>query len=93
MHSMWKWRRLSETLPHSIKAESRWNDTVTREYICTGYKCKNICSYRVMAADKLESNILDHIRNLYRHPKVQERSCNTALSLCRLNSELSSRRT
>jgi site-specific DNA recombinase len=50
-----------------------WNDTVTYEYICTGYKYKGICSQRVMSAIKLEGEVLDHIKNLYAHPKVQER--------------------
>jgi len=51
----------------------RWKDTITYEYICTGYKYKGICSPRVMSAAKLESAVLDHIKNLYNHPKVQER--------------------
>lgn len=50
-----------------------WKDTITFEYICTGYKYKGACSsQRVMSAEKLESEVLDHIKNLYAHPKVQE---------------------
>jgi site-specific DNA recombinase len=51
---------------------SNWNDTVTHEYICTGYKYKGICKQRVMSAEKLESSVLDHIKNLYANPKIQE---------------------
>jgi site-specific DNA recombinase len=50
-----------------------WKDTITHEYICTGYKYKGICSQRVMSATKLEGEVLDHVKNLYAHPKVQER--------------------
>ncbi len=50
----------------------KWNNTITYEYICTGYKYKGICSQRVMSATKLESEVLDHVRNLYAHPKLQE---------------------
>jgi len=50
-----------------------WKDTITYEYICTGYKYKGICSQRVMSASKLETAVLDHIQNLYAHPKVQEK--------------------
>lgn len=48
-----------------------WNDTLTYEYICTGYKYKGICSQRVMSADKLEPMVLDQIKSVYAHPKVQ----------------------
>ncbi|MEK9207203.1 MAG: recombinase family protein [Patescibacteria group bacterium] len=51
----------------------KWKDTVTYEYICTGYKYKGICSPRVMSAKKLETAVLDHVKNLYAHPNVQER--------------------
>ena len=54
------------------KKNSRWQDTVTYEYICTGYKYSGICSQRVMSAVKLETAVLDHVKNLYNHPKVQE---------------------
>ncbi len=50
-----------------------WNDTITHEYICTGYKYYGECSSRIMSAEKLENAVLDHIRNIYKHPKVQER--------------------
>jgi site-specific DNA recombinase len=50
-----------------------WKDTFTFEYICTGYKYKGICSQRVMSGQRLESTVLDHVKNLYAHPKVQER--------------------
>ncbi|MEI6316251.1 MAG: recombinase family protein [bacterium] len=56
----------------------KWKDTTTFEYICTGYKYKGICSQRVMSADKLEGAVLDHIKNLYSHPKVQENITYTA---------------
>lgn len=55
------------------KKNPNWRDTYTGEYICTGYKYKGICSPRVMSAQKLESAVLDHVKNLYAHPKVQER--------------------
>jgi len=55
------------------KNNPNWHDTVTYEYICTGYKYKGICSQRVMSAEKLEGTVLDHVKNLYAHPKVQER--------------------
>lgn len=55
------------------KENSRWQDTVTHEYICTGYKYSGICSQRVMSAIKLETAVLDHVRNLYNDPVVQER--------------------
>jgi hypothetical protein len=42
------------------------------EYICTGYKYKGICSQRVMSAERLESAVLDQLKNLYAHPKVLE---------------------
>ena len=59
---------------HSRSGQNpRWKDTVTHEYICTGYKYRGICSSRVMSRDKLESTVLDHVKNLYAHPKVQER--------------------
>lgn len=51
----------------------KWRNTVTHEYICTGYKYKGICSSRVMSAIKLESEVLNHIKNIYSHPKVQEK--------------------
>lgn len=50
-----------------------WNDTTTFEYICGGYKYKGVCSPRIMSATRLEGEVLDHIRNLYSHPKVQEK--------------------
>ena len=50
-----------------------WNDTITFEYICTGYNYSGICSQRVMSATKLEGMVIDHIKNLYSHPKVQEK--------------------
>ena len=55
------------------KKNPKWKDTYTFEYICTGYKYRGICSQRVMSAQKLESAVLDHVKNLYAHPKVQER--------------------
>jgi hypothetical protein len=55
------------------KKNPNWRDTYTFEYICTGYKYSGICSARVMSAQKLESAVLDHVKNLYAHPKVQER--------------------
>lgn len=55
------------------KRNPNWRDTYTFEYICTGYKYSGVCSPRVMSADKLESAVLDHVKNLYAHPKVQER--------------------
>lgn len=55
------------------KKNPKWKDTITFEYICTGYKYKGICSQRVMSAAKLEGEVLDHVKNLYAHPKVQER--------------------
>ena len=59
---------------HSRKNKNpNWNDTVTHEYVCTGYKYSGICSPRVMSATKLESEVLNHIKNLYCHPKVQEK--------------------
>ena len=48
-----------------------WNDTITYEYICSGYKYKGICSARVMSADRLETAVLDQIKSVYAHPKVQ----------------------
>lgn len=54
------------------KKNPNWKDTTTQEYICTGYKYRGICSQRVMSANKLEGAVLDHIKNLYSHPKVQE---------------------
>lgn len=54
------------------KTNPNWRDTITYEYICTGYKYKGICSPRVMSADKLESAVLDYIKNLYAHPKIQD---------------------
>jgi Recombinase zinc beta ribbon domain len=55
------------------KKNPNWRDTHTAEYVCIGYKHKGICSARVMSAQKLESAVLDHVKNLYAHPKVQER--------------------
>lgn len=55
------------------KKNPNWKDTITYEYICTGYKYKGICSQRVMSATRLEADVLDHIKNLYSHPKVQEK--------------------
>jgi len=55
------------------KQNLNWNDTVTFEYVCTGYTHKGICSFRVMSAEKLESAVLDQVKNIYAHPKVQER--------------------
>ena len=49
-----------------------WKDTVNQEYICTGYKYKGICSQKVMSAKKLETAVLDQIKNLYSSPKVRE---------------------
>ncbi len=54
------------------KINPNWKDTITHEYICTGYKYKGICSQRVMSAEKLESSVLDHIKNYYSNQKVQE---------------------
>lgn len=48
-----------------------WSDTLTHEYICTGYKYKGICSQRVMSGEKLEAVVLDQIKSVYGHPKVQ----------------------
>lgn len=59
---------------HHIRSKKNpnWKDTLTFEYVCGGYKYKGICSPRVMSATKLEGAVLDHIKNLYAHPKVQE---------------------
>lgn len=54
------------------KQNPNWNDTITHEYICTGYKYYGICSARIMSADKLENSVIDQIRNIYNHPKVQK---------------------
>ena len=54
------------------KINPNWKDTITHEYICTGYKYKGICSQRVMSAEKLESSVLDQIKNVYSNPKIQE---------------------
>ncbi len=53
------------------KQNPNWNDTLTHEYICTGYKYKGICSQRVMSGEKLEAMVLDQIKSVYGHPKVQ----------------------
>lgn len=55
------------------KKNENWKDTITFEYICTGYKYRGKCSQRVMSAIKLEGAVIDHIKNLYAHPKVQEK--------------------
>ncbi len=55
------------------KENKNWKDTITFEYICTGYKYHGKCSQRVMSAIKLEGAVIDHIKNLYAHPKVQEK--------------------
>ena len=74
-----------------------WKDTLTFEYICGGYKYSGICSPRVMSAIKLESSVLDQIKNLYAHPKVQEKivfdgkdqsSIDTEKEIQRLNREI-----
>lgn len=55
------------------KENPKWKDSVTFEYLCGGYKYTNICSPRVMSAIKLESAVLDQIRNIFYNPKVQEK--------------------
>lgn len=55
------------------KKNANWHDTTTQEYICTGYKYYGICSPRIMSAEKLETAVIDQIRNIYAHPKVQSK--------------------
>lgn len=63
-----------QTRHHKRKKENpKWSDTTTHEYMCTGYRYFRTCSPRIMSADKLENSVLDQIRNIYSHPKVQKR--------------------
>ena len=55
------------------KQNPNWKNTFTYEYTCSGYKYKGICHQRVMSALKLEGAVIDQIKNLYSHPKVQEK--------------------
>lgn len=62
-----------QTRYHKRKKQNpNWNDTATHEYICLGQKYYGTCSYRIMSADKLETSVIDQIRNIYNHPKVQK---------------------
>lgn len=51
----------------------KWNDTTTHEYLCGGYKYSGICQRRVMSAEKLESFVVNQIRNLINNPIARER--------------------
>lgn len=51
----------------------KWNDTITYEYLCGGYKYSGICQRRVMSADKIEPFVLNQIRNLVNNPIARER--------------------
>lgn len=55
------------------KKNPHWHDTITYEYICLGKKYYGICSNRIMSADKVEGAVTDQIRNIYNHPKVQDK--------------------
>lgn len=51
----------------------KWNDTITYEYLCGGYKYSKICQRRIMSATKLEGFVLNQIRNLVNNPTARER--------------------
>lgn len=55
------------------KTNPKWNNTITHEYLCGGYKYSGICQRRVMSADKLEGFVLNQIRNLINNPTARER--------------------
>ncbi len=62
------------TRPHHRKKKNpKWNDTITYEYLCGGYKYSRICQRRVMSATRLEEFVLNQIRNLINNPTARER--------------------
>jgi site-specific DNA recombinase len=55
------------------KKNPKWNDTITYEYLCGGYKYSKICQRRIMSATRLEDFVLNQIRNLVNNPTARER--------------------
>ncbi len=55
------------------KKNPKWNDTITYEYLCGGYKYTGICQRRIMSATRLEEFVLNQIRNLVNNPTARER--------------------
>lgn len=55
------------------KKNPKWNDTITYEYLCGGYKYSGICQRRVISATKLEEFVLNQIKNLINNPTARER--------------------